>query len=48
MKPLQQYAKIPQSLQYNIKPLFALGLLRFYSKICSSNKKPGNKLHFLR
>ena len=41
-------AKIVQSLHYNKKTLFALDLLCFYSKVCSSNKKPENKLYLLR
>ena len=32
MEALHQCVKIAQSLQHNIKPLFALGLLCFYSK----------------
>ena len=33
MKALYQYAKIAQSLQHNIRPLFSLSLLSFYSKV---------------
>ena len=33
MKALYQCAKIAQSLQHNIRPLFALGLLHFYLKV---------------
>ena len=33
MKVLYKCAKISQSLQHNIRPLFALGLLYFYSKV---------------
>ena len=33
MKALQQCAKTVQSLQYNIRSLFAFGLLCFYSKM---------------
>ena len=33
MKALPQYAKIAQSLQRSIRPLFALGLLYFYSSL---------------
>ena len=31
-------------MQYNIKPLFALGSLCFYSKVCSNNKKSKKKV----
>ena len=52
MKVLFKCAKISQSLQHNIRPLFALGLLYFYSKVNVFNlsvtkKKPENKLHLL-
>ena len=47
MKALQQCAKIVQSLQYNIRLLLALGLVCIYSKVCSSNKNPENKLQLL-
>ena len=33
MEALYQCAKIAQSLQNNIRPLFALGLLWFYSNL---------------
>ena len=33
MKALNQCTKIAQSLKHNIRPLFALGLLCFYSKV---------------
>ena len=33
LKALYQCAKIAQSLQCNIRPLFALGLLCFYSNL---------------
>ena len=33
MEALYQCAKIAQSLQCNIRPLFALGLLCFYSNL---------------
>ena len=33
MKALYHCAKIAQSLQHNIRPLFASGLLRFCSKV---------------
>ena len=33
MKALYECAKITQSLQHNIRPLFALGLLCFHSKL---------------
>ena len=32
MKVVYQCAKIAQSLQRNIRPLFTMGLLRFYLK----------------
>ena len=33
MEALYQFAKIAQNLQRNIRPLFALGLLCFYSSL---------------
>ena len=51
MKALYKCAKITQSLQRNIKPLFALCLfksLNAFNLSASSNKISDNKLHLLR
>ena len=44
--------KIAKNLQHNVRPLFGLGLLYFYSKVwmyltCHQQQKPDNKLHLL-
>ena len=43
-EPLYQWANIAKSLQHNVRPLFALGLLCFCSKVwmylgCSQKQK---------
>ena len=43
MEALYQCAKIAQSLQRKIRPLFALGLLRFYSSLNVFNLSAATK-----
>ena len=43
MEPLYQCAKIAQSLKRNIIPLFALGLLCFYSSLNVFNLSAATK-----
>ena len=43
MEALYQFAKIAQNLQRNIRPLFALGLLCFYSSLNVFNLSPATK-----
>ena len=47
MKALYQCAKIAQGLQYNTRPLFALGLLYFYSKGSLRKMCPYSELFWL-
>ena len=47
MKALYHCAKIVQSLQYNTRPLFTLGLLYFYSKVYRNTKNLETNYTFL-